>query len=116
LIDEFNPNYVAMVSMGTLTFIKPVLKRVRKRELKTKVTQIPMRDINGKMGYDYATKLEMFRECYQTFKPWHKKVFFYLCMEEHTLWRDVFGYEFVSNNQFEEIMNSFYMNKIRSLT
>lgn len=115
LLEEFDPKFVALVSMGTLTFIKSVLKRLHQRELKTKVTQIPMRDVNGKKTYDYQTKLEMFRHCYESLKPWQGEVFFYLCMEEHSLWRDVFGYEFVSNNQFEEMMNSFYMAKIRSL-
>ena len=115
LINEFDPKFVALVSMGTLTFIKPVIKRLRERELKSKVTQIPMRDVNGKKTYDYETKLEMFKGCYDALKPWRKEVFFYLCMEEHSLWREVFGYEFVSNNQFEEMMNSFYMAKIRSL-
>ncbi|NPA27451.1 MAG: hypothetical protein GXN91_00145, partial [Epsilonproteobacteria bacterium] len=116
LIKEFNPKYVALVSMGTLTFIKSVLKKLYKRELKTKVTQIPMREVNGKRTYDYKTKLEMFSHCYNSFKPWHKDVFFYMCMEEHSLWKDVFGYEFSSNNQFEEIMNSFYMSKIRAIS
>jgi spore photoproduct lyase len=116
LVSEFDPKLVAMVSMGTLTFIKPVLKRLHQRELKTKVTQIPMRDVNGKKSYDYERKLEMFRSCYDGLKEWRGKVFFYLCMEEHTLWRDVFGYEFVSNNQFEEMMNSFYMAKIRAIS
>ncbi len=116
LINEFDPKYVAMVSMGTLTFIKSVLKKLYKRELKTKVTQIPMREVNGKRTYDYETKKEMFSHCYNSFKPWHGKVFFYMCMEEHSLWRDVFGYEYASNNQFEEMMNHFYMQKIKAIS
>ncbi len=116
LINEFDPKYVAMVSMGTLTFIKSVLKKLYKRELKTKVTQIPMREVNGKRTYDYETKKEMFSHCYNSFKPWYGKVFFYMCMEEHSLWRDVFGYEYASNNQFEEMMNHFYMQKIRAIS
>ena len=115
LINNFNPKFVALVSMGTLTFIKPVIKKLRDRGLKTKVTQIPMREVNGKRTYDYKTKLEMFKHCYNSFKPWHGKVFFYMCMEEHSLWKEVFGYEYASNNQFENMMNSFYMQKINSL-
>jgi spore photoproduct lyase len=115
LLNEFEPKVVVMVSMGTLTFIKPVLKRLQKRDLKSKVTQIPMVDVNGKRGYDYDRKVEMFRHCYETLKPWREEVFFYLCMEEHNLWRDVFGYEFENNSLFEEAMNSFYMKKIDDL-
>jgi spore photoproduct lyase len=102
--------------MGTLTFIKSVLKKLRERKMPTKVTQIPMREVNGKFTYDYETKVEMFRHCYESFKPWHGEVFFYLCMEEHALWRDVMGFEFASNNQFEEMMNMHYMNKIKALS
>ena len=115
LINTFDPDRVAMVSMGTLTFIKSVLKKLRARQLPTKVTQIPMREVNGKFTYDYDTKVEMFRHCYESFRPWHGKVFFYLCMEEHALWRDVFGFEFASNNQFEQMMNLSYMQKIKAL-
>jgi len=115
LIDEFDPKYVALISMGTLTFPKATVKKLQNRKLKTKVTQIPMNEVNHKKTYDYNSKLEMFKHCYNSFEKWHKKVFFYMCMEEHSLWRDVFGYEFVSNNHFEKAMNSFYMQKINSL-
>jgi spore photoproduct lyase len=34
-------------------------------------------------------------------------------MEAHSLWKDVFGYEYLSNNQMEEFMKNSYMEKIR---
>jgi spore photoproduct lyase len=34
-------------------------------------------------------------------------------MEEHSLWRDIFGYEYKSNSEMEEDMISSYLEKIR---
>jgi spore photoproduct lyase len=35
-------------------------------------------------------------------------------MEAHSLWKDVFGYEYGSNNQMEEMMKMSYMEKINA--
>ncbi len=113
IMNQFNFNEVVLISLGTLTFIKPVIKKLRERELKTKILQMPFETINGKQSYDLETKKEMFKHAYDSFKPWHGKVYFYLCMEAHTLWKDVFGYEYSSNNQFEEFMLNNYMDKIK---
>jgi len=111
LIDEFSPDEVALVSFGTLTFIKPVIKQLRGREFKTKITQIPHTDASGKTSYPYDTKVEMFKHAYDSFKPWHDKVFFYLCMEEHSMWKESFGYQYSTNNDFERAMISAYCKK-----
>jgi len=115
LLEQFTSDEVALISMGTLTFIKPVIKKLRERELKTKILQIPFETINGKQSYDLATKKEMFKHCYESFKPWHKKVYFYMCMEDHSLWKEVFGYEYSSNNQFEDFMLNNYINRINNI-
>ncbi len=112
LLRRFRPEEVVMVSLGTLTFIKPVIKQLRERNFKSKILQIPMVDANGKQSYPLETKREMFRHAYDAFAPWHGKVFFYLCMEDHSLWRDVFGYEYATNNHFEEEMLRSYREKI----
>jgi spore photoproduct lyase len=36
-------------------------------------------------------------------------------MEDESLWREVFGYEYISNNQFEEFMKEAYMKKVEGL-
>ena len=115
LIELFEPSNVALVSFGTLTFIKPVLKKLRTRGLKSKILQMPFDDANGKYSYPLELKKEMFKHAYDSFKPWHKDVFFYLCMEDESLWREVFGYEYISNNQFEEFMKEAYMKKVEGL-
>jgi len=112
LINEFTTDEVVLISMGTLTFIKPVIKQLRQREMKTKILQMPFENINGKQSYSLDIKREMFKHCYDSFKPWHNKVYFYMCMEHHNLWKDVFGYEYSSNNQFEDFMLDNYINKI----
>jgi len=114
LIDTFNPKEVVLISMGTLTFIKPVIKKLRDRELKTKILQMPFEDINGKKSYPLELKKEMFCHIYNSLEPWHNRVYFYMCMEAHSLWKDVFGYAYGSNNQMEEMMKMSYMEKINA--
>ena len=108
LISEFKANEVALVSFGTLTFIKPVIKQLRDREFRSKITQMPFEDASGKSSYPDNIKVEMFKHAYESFKPWHKQVFFYLCMEEHQMWAKTFGYQYSTNNDFEHAMLSSY--------
>jgi spore photoproduct lyase len=55
----------------------------------------------------------MFKHAYESFKSWHNKVYFYLCMEDHNLWQEVFRYQYSSNNQFEDFMKMAYKDKIK---
>ena len=112
LVEQFKPEEVVTISLGTLTFIKPVIKKLRVRNFKSKILQMPLIDANGKQSYPLETKREMFKHAYDAFAPWHGKVFFYLCMEDHSLWREVFGYEYATNNHFEEEMLNAYRSKI----
>ncbi len=112
LIKTFGPKEVVLVSMGTLTFIKPVIKKLRQRSFKSKILQMPLIDASGKFSYPLETKKEMFKNLYDAFEPWHKDVYFYLCMENHSLWKDVFGYEYSSNEEMEKDMINSYKNCI----
>jgi spore photoproduct lyase len=112
LILKFQAQEVALVSFGTLTFIKPVIKQLREREFRTKITQIPHEDASGKTSYPHETKVAMFKSAYENFKPWHQNVFFYLCMEEHSMWKEAFGYQYATNNDFERAMLYAYSQKI----
>ena len=87
----FHPSQVAMISMGTLTFIKPAINKLRSTGLKSKVLQIPMEDAVGKSSYTKEVKKEIFSNVYDEFSSWHKDLFFYLCMEESSIWEMVFG-------------------------
>ena len=113
LLDTFSSDEVVLISFGTLTFIKPVIQKLRARQMKSKILQMPFDTINGKYSYDLQTKKEMFKHAYEAFKPWNGKVYFYMCMEAHSLWKEVFGYEYSSNNQMEEFMKMSYKQKIQ---
>lgn len=113
LIKEFQPSEVALVSLGTLTFIKPVIKQLRSREFRSKITQMPFENASGKSSYPLKTKIEMFKSAYDSFAPWHKDVFFYLCMEDHSIWKETLGYEYATNNDFERAMLHAYTQKLQ---
>src|SRR6056297_3054190 len=111
---EFSPDQVVMVSLGTLTFIKPVIRHLRAQPVKSKILQMPLKDAAGKFSYPYETKLELFQHAYQSFsEEWRRKVFFYLCMEDERLWQPVFGRVYSSNEEFETDMKAFYIKKVR---
>jgi len=112
LVSDFSPQSVALVSLGTLTFTKPVLRQIRARAAQSKILQMPLHESCGKYSYPLDIKEQMFSGVYRAFEKWHGKVFFYLCMEDKSLWQKVFGYEYESNEAFEENMKKAYMKKI----
>ncbi|BCD68430.1 spore photoproduct lyase family protein [Nitratiruptor sp. YY09-18] len=116
LLENFDPQRVALVSFGTLTFIKPVIKKLRRRTFKSKILQMPLVDAAGKLSYPMNIKRELFHFAYESLQPWHGKVFFYMCMEDHSLWREVFGYEYPTNESFELDMKYSYLAKIKNLS
>ena len=69
----------------------------------------------GKLSYDDATKVELFRTVHQAFRPWHDHVFMYLCMERAYFWDQVFGRSYENNGQFEAEFNRYMMNKVNGL-
>jgi spore photoproduct lyase len=110
----FTPSEVAMISIGTLTFIKPVVKKIRERNFYSKILKTPLTEAAGKLSYPKDTKLKLFQHAYDSFsQKWQNDVFFYLCMEDHKLWKQVFGYEYLSNDEFEQAMKSSYLRKIQ---
>ena len=114
--DNFSPDETALISIGTLTFIKPVIKVLRKQKIRSKILQMPMEDASGKLSYPVDIKRLMFKTLYDSFSAeWKEKVFFYMCMEEKSLWPDVFGYRYNTNEEFESAMKESYMNKIDAL-
>ena len=92
------------------------MSKIRKRGLQSKILQMPLKEIAGKFSYPREIKVELFKTLYQSFSPWHGKVFFYMCMEDPTLWKDVFGFEFQSNEEFEESMKKAYFLKINTVS
>ena len=110
----FKPEEVALVSMGTLTYIKSVMREIRKRAIPTQILKMPMVDSDGKQSYPDEIKLALFSHVYNSFpENWKDDVFYYLCMENPRLWKPVFGYEYASNDEFETAMKKAYMDKIK---
>ncbi|MFO7849373.1 MAG: hypothetical protein R6V67_05375 [Spirochaetia bacterium] len=116
LQEEFSPSEVAMVSLGTLTYPKPVVRLIRSQKIRSGVLKMPLENSADKLSYPFEIKRELFSHAYESFsEKWRREVFFYLCMEDPELWEPVFGFSYPSNEEFEEAMKAAYMEKIRSL-
>ena len=107
----FSSEEVALVSFGTLTYIKSAIKNLRLKGLSSKVLQIPLEETAGKLSYPQQIKNELFQTAWHAFAPWHDSVFFYLCMENRELWQSVFGFCHDNNNAFEEALLEQVFNK-----
>ncbi len=102
IVSRFNTNDVLFISFGSLTFSKPVIKKIRQYNIKSKMLQMPMvSNPEGKQTYPHKIKEKMFKLAYDNFLPWHEKVYFFLCMEEYSLWDSTFGRKYTSNEDFE---------------
>lgn len=117
ILTKFSPEQVCMISLGTLTFTKPVIKKIRDRMFSTKILQMELEEIAGKFSYPMHIKEELFSKVYNFFpKNWHENVYFYMCMEDISLWKKVFNREYSSNDDFEKDMKEKYMAKIPSIS
>lgn len=100
--EMFSPEEVLFISFGTLSFPKPIIKKIRSHPIKSKILQMPMvPNPEGKMTYPESIKNDLFTHAYQCFSFWHGKVFFYLCMEEKKYWLSTFGWTYENNQEFE---------------
>jgi len=104
IMSMFSFNEVGMISLGTLTFIKPAIKSLRSLGIQSKMLQIPMEDAAGKFSYPMSIKEIIFGTVVNSFKSWQDKVFFYFCMEDRKLWKSVMGTCYESNEEFEDAL------------
>lgn len=102
LLDRFEAAEVRFVSFGSLTLIKPVIKKIRELGLPSRVLQMEFAtDPHGKLTYPDHIKTGMFRTLHRSLRPWHGRVFMYLCMEKAEIWHRVFGRVYRDNREFE---------------
>ncbi len=102
IMQEFDPQEILFISFGSVTFIKPVIKKIRATGISSKILQMNfVSDPHGKLTYADDIKIEKFTTMYQTFSPWHDRVFFYLCMEKASIWERSLGYVYTNNEEFE---------------
>jgi len=103
LLADFSTNEVAFLSMGSMTFIRPVAQQIRRRGGETKVLQMELaEDPHGKLTYPDETKIKLYSSLFARLQPWHERVFTYLCMETDTVWRAVLGHAYETNELFEQ--------------
>ena len=115
LCDNIDPKNAVMVGIGTLTFTKQNLRTLRESGRPTRVTQMAMAPVAGKFSYDRETKRRMFSHVYSCFpQDWKDEVFFYLCMEEPSLWEPCLGRSYACNADFEADMKRHYLAKTGS--
>ncbi len=110
---RFRSDQVLFISFGSVTLIKPVIRKIRESGFPTKILQMEMMpDPKGKPTYPDDVKVMMFRELYAAFSDWHDTVFFYLCMEKASIWKRTFGFVYESNTEFEQEFGKQTMRKI----
>mgnify|MGYP003974766425 FL=1 len=113
LTSLFDIDEVALISLGTLTYIKSVMREIRKKAIPSQILKMPLVDADGKLSYPDDIKLSLFTSVYNSFPDdWKEYVFYYLCMENQRFWKPVFGFEYTSNGEFEIAMKNSYLNKI----
>ena len=101
-MDRFVPEEVLFVSLGTVTFIRPVIRAIRERGWPSKILQMELAAApKGKLSYPEEVKERLFRHLHRCFSPWHEEVYFYLCMEPVRIWMSTFGRVYGSNAEFE---------------
>lgn len=117
VLASFQPEEVLFLSFGSVTMIKPAIKQIRKLGHPTKILQMEMvPDPHGKLTYPDEIKVAMFSRIYETFKPWHNRVFMYLCMEKASIWEKTFGFVYPNNEEFERDFGSKTMSKLARQT
>lgn len=105
ILNNFNPENILFISFGSLTFIKPVIKKIRKKNIKTKILKMETAfDPNGKITYPKNLKIKLYKTLFKEFLPWKNKIYFYLCMETADIWQEVFEFSYKDN---EEFLNDF---------
>ena len=113
---RFAPEELYAVSIGTLTFTKSVLRRLREKGDESRVLEMELVPAAGKSSYPLPVKERMFSHVARSFpRSFRNGVFFYLCMEDPSLWLPVLGHEYASDREFELAMKEAYQLKINRL-
>ena len=113
IMKEFDPNEVLFISFGSITFIKPVVKKIRERDMGSRILQMEFeRAPKGKLTYPEEVKMKMFHSMNKNFKSWKEKVFFYLCMEKAIFWDEVFGFHYPENQDFADAFEKSISTKV----
>jgi spore photoproduct lyase len=101
LVNTFDADEVAYVSMGTVAFIKPVLQAIRRRGGQTRVLQPDyVVGPHGKLTYPEATRVRLYRLLSDALIPWRGRVYQSLCLEPGSVWQAVLGVAGMDSTRF----------------
>lgn len=110
---RFSPSDIYAISIGTLTFTKAVIKKLRQMGRESRTLEMELEEAAGKYSYPLETKKKMFSTVFSSFsQKFRDNVFFYLCMEDPSLWLPVLGREYACDKEFEEDMKKHYRAKL----
>ena len=116
ITSRFSPADILLIGIGTLTFTKAVIKRLREMGAESKVLEMELTEAAGKYSYPLDKKEKMFRHIYSSFpKEYRENIFFYLCMEDPSLWMKTLGREYSCDKEFEMDMKRFYLSRIDAI-
>ena len=114
ITNSFSPDELCQISFGTLTFTKAVLQHLRTHRTPSRVLCMPLVEAAGKYSYTLDIKREMFSAVYSYFPENFKEdVFFYLCMEDPSLWLPCLGREYSCDKEFELDMKKHYLAAVK---
>ena len=113
VVDRFDAREVAFLSLGSVTLIKPAVRKIRELGRRTKILQAKFTsDPHGRLTYPDETKIGMFRRMLEAFAGWRDEVFMYLCMEKREVWEGALGRVYESNDEFETDFCARVMTKL----
>jgi spore photoproduct lyase len=113
LLQNFEPEQVIFISLGTLHYAKAVVKEIRFSGTRSSVLKMPFAlNPEKKLTYPPEIKDKLFNHVYFCFKDWHGKVFFYLCMEEKSFSERLFNISYRDNLDFEKHLLDEIMKKL----
>ncbi len=113
IVESFSPDEILQISFGTLTFTKAVLQHLRTHRWPSRVLCMPLVEAAGKYSYTLDMKREMFSTVFSFFpESFRKSVFFYLCMEDPSLWKPCLGREYSCDREFELDMKRHYLASV----
>jgi spore photoproduct lyase len=118
IVSLFTPEEVVLISLGTLTFTRQVLRQLRSSGKPSRILEMELVETAGKFSYPVSVKKTMFSHVAQSFpSDWLQDggPFFYLCMELPELWEPVLKRSYPDNASFEADMRKSYMGKIERL-
>ena len=116
ITSRFSPSDILLIGIGTLTFTKAVIKRLREMGAESKVLEMELTEAAGKYSYPLDKKEKMFRHIYSSFpREYRENIFFYLCMEDPSLWMKTLGREYSCDKEFEMDMKRFYLSRIDAI-